>query len=90
MIAAAGTKFFTTRAIMLMKRQIGQQQQVEGEVKTRLKGAQNKKKVLEQNRNTLSKKRTKLSNRLEELQNQLNLLEKEDAERLEDKDPNEN
>ena len=46
MLAATGVKYFAAKSIARMKFQIGQQQQVTGEAKGRLKGVENKKKFL--------------------------------------------
>ncbi len=89
MLIATGVKFFATKSIARMKFQIGQQQQLTGEAKGRLKGAENKKKVLEQNRNLLSKKRTKLAGQLATLTAELEELEKEEATRQKEQDENE-
>tara|TARA_B100001094_G_C18089639_1_gene749709 strand:+ start:722 stop:991 length:270 start_codon:yes stop_codon:yes gene_type:complete len=89
MLAATGAKFYATKSIARMKFQIGQQQQLNGEAKGRLKGAENKKKVLEQNRNMLSKKRNKLSGRLAALTAELSELENEETARLKEQNENE-
>lgn len=81
MLAAFAVKYFAAKSIAHMKFQIGQQQQVTGEAKGRLKSVENKKKVLEKNRDILSKKRSKLSKKLAALTAELEELEQEEAER---------
>ena len=81
MMAAAAIKFLGTKSIAHMKFQISQQQNVNSEAKGRLKGLENKKKVIENNRDLLLAKKSKLSKRLDALTADLEPLEQEEAER---------
>ncbi len=77
MFAAVGVKVFTAQLINRMKTQISQVSYSKQEVLGRLKGAQGKKAVNEQNKAALTAKRNGLAKKLTRLKKEMSDLEGE-------------